>query len=253
MNIKQLISPNPTKFRIFPENTPYLEVAEFFGPTIQGENFVGWPSVFLRLQHCTLNCTWCDTQEVWRYGNPYTFNELFEMMEKSDIIEVLKDGAHLILTGGSPLKQQDNLVLFINEFIEKYGFKPYIEVENETTLFPSKEFESIVDLWNNSPKLSNSGNPDILRYRPKVIKHISSLNNSWFKFVVNKEEDWDEIQRDFLDKELINKKQIVLMPEGASKEELEINRLVAVEIALKHNVRYTTREHVVLWNKSVSV
>lgn len=84
----EMIKGNPDFIRDFDDlnGEPFLEVAEFFADTIQGENFVGYPSTFLRLQHCTQNCVWCDTQEVWRYGNPYTYNELFSMMEEADLI-----------------------------------------------------------------------------------------------------------------------------------------------------------------------
>jgi 7-carboxy-7-deazaguanine synthase len=249
-NIKQLITANPTEQRTVPEGEPFLEIAEFFCDTIQGENFIGWPSTFLRLQHCTLNCIWCDTQSVWRYGNPYTFNEIFELMEdpKFDLIRKLKEGQHIILTGGSPVKQQDRLIEFFNQFEERYGFLPFIEIENEGTLFPKQELIDIVKIWNNSPKLSHSGNPDILRYRPAILRLLSSLENSWFKFVVSKDEDWDEIVNDFIKPGLIKKEQIVLMPLGGDRKELHENREYVVEMAVKHNVRYCGREHVELWD-----
>jgi 7-carboxy-7-deazaguanine synthase len=252
--IKQLITANPTFTKTIPTDEPYLEIAEFFCDTIQGENFVGYPSSFLRLQHCTLNCTWCDTQSVWRYGNPYTFNEIFTLMEdeKFKLIGKLREGQHLVLTGGSPLKQQKRLIEFLKEFQRRYDFKPFIEIENECTLLPLPRMVELVDIWNNSPKLSNTGNPDKLRYKPEVLAYLSCLKNSWFKFVVSKEEDWDEIERDFLGKGLIFKDQIVLMPLGGDLEELESNREFVVNMAVKHNVRYTTREHVVLWNKMIS-
>lgn len=250
-----IIKGNPEFIRDFDElnNEPFLEVAEFFADTIQGENFVGYPAAFLRLQHCTQNCVWCDTQEVWRYGNPYTYNELFEMMEGADLIRKFKEGQHLILTGGSPLKQQHQLTGFINAFITKYGFKPYIEVENECSLMPTDKFCSLVDLWNNSPKLANSGSTRYLRYQPTILKKMASLPNSWFKFVVSEEIEWEEIKTDFIDTGLIRKDQIVLMPLGATREELISNRQKVLDIAIRENVRYTTREHVIIWDKKTGV
>lgn len=195
----------------------------------------------------------CDTQEVWRFGNPYTYSELFELMEKVDLPRKLKEGQHLVLTGGSPMLQQRKLVEFIELFIEKYGFKPFIEVENECTIEPDEDFIKLIDLWNNSPKLKNSGNSDFIRYQPELLKYLSSLPNSWFKFVVSKEEEWEEIQRDFLDKGLIKKSQVVLMPMGATREELFLNREIVIDLAIKYNVRYTTREHIVIWDKKTGI
>lgn len=192
----------------------------------------------------------CDTQSVWRYGNPYTFKEIFELMEdpKFDLIRKFKEGQHLILTGGSPVKQQDRLIDFFNEFEERYDFLPFIEIENEGTLMPKQELIDIVKIWNNSPKLSHSGNPDILRYRPKILFFLSTLENSWFKFVVSTEEDWQEIKRDFLDKGLIRKNQIVLMPLAGNRVELHQNREFVIELAVRENVRYSSREHVEVWD-----
>jgi len=247
-----IIRANPTAPRPVPK-TAHLDVAEFFCDTIQGENFVGYPATFLRLQHCTMNCAWCDSTEVWRYGNPYTFAELFDLMDQADLPRKLHEGQHLVLTGGSPLKQQNRLIKFIDAFTHTYGFKPYIEVENECTIFPDPAFVKQVDCWNNSPKLDNSGNLRIIRYQPNILEDLSKLENSWFKFVINDLDDWEEIYVDFLFPMLIRRDQIVLMPEGATRVELEMSREMVVELAIKHNVRYTTREHVVLWNRKTGI
>jgi 7-carboxy-7-deazaguanine synthase len=248
--VKQLIRANPAVARKVPSGEPYLDIAEFFCDSIQGENFIGWPSSFLRLQHCTLNCIWCDTQRVWREGNPYTFEEVFSLMEdpQYDLIRKFREGQHLILTGGSPLRQQRELISFFDAFSSRYAFIPFIEIENECTIIPEVALSSRVKLWNNSPKLSHSGNPKPLRYRPEVIKHLASLENAWFKFVIAGTSDWDEIQQDFIDTGLISKNQVVLMPLANSREELHQNRHMVVEMAISHNVRYCSREHVALWD-----
>ena len=113
-------------------------------------------------------------------GNEYSFEEIFQLFESVDLINKFKKGQHLILTGGSPLKQQNLLVEFINEFINKYRFKPYIEVENESVLMPISEFISLVDWWNNSPKLSNSGMKENIRIKPIVLKYMGELTNVCF-------------------------------------------------------------------------
>ncbi len=250
---KIIIEANPTFRRVVSEKDRSLDVAEFFCDTIQGENFIGWPSAFLRVQHCTLNCSFCDTKEAWRCGNPYSFDEIFEMMEKSDLIRKFTEGQHLVITGGSPLLQQDKLISILKEFIQRYGFKPFIEIENECTLLPDQMLIDLTDCWNNSPKTANSGVRREIRYKPEIISKLASLKNSWFKFVVSREEDWNEIKSDFLDTALIKKSQVVLMPLGCTREELIRNREPVLEIAIRENVRYSTREHIVLWNNKTGV
>lgn len=251
----EIIKANPTVQLQIPKDTDdYLNIAEFFCDTIQGENFVGYPAAFLRLQHCTMACSWCDTSSVWHYGNPYTFEKLFDLMDTADLPRKLHDGQHLVLTGGSPLRQQGSLIRFINQFKGEYGFKPYIEIENECTLMPSPKISMLVDLWNNSPKLANSGNPDIIRYQPPILKHLSELPNSWFKFVVTgRESEWKEIEEFFLHPGLIRRDQVVLMPLGAVRNELMHYRERVVDLAIKENVRYTTREHVIIWDRATGV
>ena len=132
-------------------------------------------------------------------------------------------------------------------------FKPFIEVENECVLLPNANLIGIVNCWNNSPKLMNSNVDFENRYKPDVINYTSQLDNSWFKFVISNEADWNEIDVAFLMPELIKKCQIILMPQGATREELERNRETVISIAIENNVRYTSREHIILWNKKVGV
>ena len=257
--IKQIITAFPDFRKTVPVDEPFLNISEFFCDTIQGEGInIGHPAAFLRLQNCSLNCWYCDTEEVWRKGNPYTFTELFDLMDQADLPRKLQEGQHLVLTGGSPLLQQEGLCNFINTFLTLYDFKPYIEIENECAVFPKRDpMESdiidLVDCWNNSPKLSGSGNPTSLRYQPKILKQMSSLCNSWFKIVVGPETRWQEIEEKYLTPKLIERSQIILMPQGATRAELEDNREMVLVMAIEHGVRYCTREHIVLWDKKTGV
>lgn len=252
--IKQLIPAFYEGKLSIPETEPYLEIAEFFSNTIQGEGtYMGQPATFLRLQWCTQNCVWCDTKEVWRFGNPFTFDEIFELMEHHSVIDSLRAGQHLVLTGGSPLRQQEALALFFLEFDYRYKFLPTIQIENECTLMPSKDMCDIVSIWNNSPKLHNSGNAFKTRYKPDVLKFLSSLEDSWFKFVVTNYEDWVEIKDNYLTPNYIKREQIILMPQGATREELEKNREYVITMAIQENVKYSTREHIVVWDKKTGI
>lgn len=232
-----------------------LLISEFFCDTIQGEGiYIGYPATFLRLQNCVLNCDFCDSTEVWRKGSPYNTGELINLMESSNLLHKFTQGQHLVITGGSPLLQQKNLSDFLGKMMQYAGWqKPFIEIENECVIMPSSYMMSIVDCWNNSPKLSNSGIKRNHRYKPEVIAKISSLKNSWFKFVVAEECHWQEIKEDYIDKDLIKKSQIILMPQGADQKELEMNREFVVNVAVRENVRYSSREHIVLWNRKLSV
>ena len=143
------------------------------------------------------------------------------------------------------MKQQNNLCLFLEEFNDRYKFLPVIEIENECTLLPGNIFAGYIDVWNNSPKLSSSGMRKEVRIKPVVLKYLSSIASSWFKFVVSGEDDWKEIQMDFIDPGYIRKDQIILMPLAYNLEELEKNRSAVIAMAIEYNVRYSSREQLV--------
>ena len=242
------------KFSKKVEGDNKLKVAELFVDTIQGEGIsTGIPASFLRLKDCSLQCVFCDTLEVWKQGNEYSFNELFSLLEEYGVVQKFRQGQRLVLTGGSPLLQQNELTRFIHEFYNKYHFKPYIEVENECMIEPTLSFIDIVNQWNNSPKLSNSGMKEKIRYKPELLRKMSLLPNSYFKFVVDCKEDWQEINEFFLLPELIKKEQIILMPCGQTQDELSKTRELVADLAVEKNVRFSDRLHVTIWNKKTGV
>lgn len=249
-----LIKQKPDFQKVIATDEPKLHIAEFFCNTIQGEGInAGVPATFLRLQGCTLKCVWCDTLDVWPFGNEYTIHEVLDLLDEHGIIEKFRAGQHLVLTGGSPLKQERSLIILLEEFYERFEFSPYVEVENECTLMPSANFNFEVNCWNNSPKLSNSGMKENIRIKPDVLRYLASQSNSWFKFVIQNENDWEEIKRDFLDPGYINKDQIILMPEGMTQDELNQSREFVADMAVRENVRFTDRLHVTIWNKKTGV
>jgi organic radical activating enzyme len=202
------------------DGSSVLHIAEMFSDTIQGEGpYIGHPATFLRLQGCTLNCCWCDTNEVWRCGNPYSVNDLISLCKSENLFEKLKT-QHLVITGGSPLKQQNAVLEFLMKFEVEFGYKPFVEVENECVIKPTFALACCVDAWNNSPKLSNCGCPKKSYYKPEVIK-ATKCNSAWWKFVVQKEEDIKEIIDEYVNPFNLPHHRIFLMPEGSIRSELQ--------------------------------
>lgn len=237
------------------DGSSILNISECFANTIQGEGkYVGVPATFLRLQGCTLACNFCDSLEVWKKGNPYSVLELIELLTFKDVTPSLKDGQHLVITGGSPLKQELAVRKFIDAFMSINSFLPHIEIENEAVLFPTAAgILNMVYAWNNSPKLSNSGMPVNARYKPEILSQYSKLSNVSWKFVVSNKDDWDEIKKDFIDTGFVNKRNLILMPEGVTREQLQDKYQWLVDLCCKENVRMTDRLHVTVWNKKTGV
>ena len=234
--------------------------------TIEGEGeYVGVPSVFMRMSMCNLACkgfasedspNGCDSFISWSVKNKMTFDEIFKMMEDNNYIEHLRNKAILKLTGGEPLIQEKQLLKFIEAFSVRYEFVPRIDFETNATLIPD-------DAWigahratfTTSPKLTSNGDPEEKTYKPEVLKwHVK--NKSGFKFVINCSEDIDEIWRKYVnDKEGINVplSRIWFMPCCGSREE-HVERAPAVaEYAKALHVNFSPRLQLLIWNRALRV
>jgi organic radical activating enzyme len=234
--------------------------------TLEGEGeYVGQPSVFMRMSMCNLTCqgfsssdspNGCDSFISWSIKNKMSFKEIFKMMEEKNYIEHLRQGAIFKLTGGEPLIQQKSLLQFIEAFIEKYKFLPQIDFETNATLLPDerwvKEFSAS---FTTSPKLTTNGDPEEKTYKPEVLKWHAD-HNSGFKFVITSDRDIEEIWRKYVeDKEGINVplERIWFMPCCGSREE-HIQRAPAVaEYAKAMHVNFSPRLHLLLWNLALRV
>ena len=245
-----------------------LNVSEYFY-SIQGEGqYQGYPAVFFRVQNCNLFCgmpgsdltkksegaKWvCDTIPVWLKGVPMSYEEIYNGFDEKGINKVLKEGAHLVITGGEPMLQQDNIAGFVNYLTEKNGVKPFIEVETNGTIKPNELLEDLVDRYNVSPKLKNSANPRPLRYNPVSLQYHSDNPKSIFKFVTLDDEDTSEILEDFVNEFNIPKEKVWLMPGAYNREELWQNGQKVAELCKQYGYKMSSRLHVEIWDKLTGV
>jgi organic radical activating enzyme len=234
--------------------------------TLEGEGeYIGQPSVFMRMSMCNLTCigfasedspNGCDSFISWSVKNKKTFNEVFQLLEEGNHVTHLREGAIWKLTGGEPMIQQKQLLKFVEAFIEKYKFTPRIDFETNATLMPEErwvtEFKAT---FTTSPKLTTNGDPEEKTYKPEVLRWHKE-HNSGFKFVINKAEDIEEIWRKYVnDKEGINASlnRVWFMPCCGSREE-HIEKAPAVaEYAKAMHVNFSPRLHLLLWNMALKV
>ncbi len=234
-----------------------LKVSEVFD-SIQGEgSYAGTPCIFLRLATCNLKCAWCDTKYTWDWENYDIDKEIkeFSVYEIAKKI-TLSNKTHVVITGGEPLLQQANLVSLLRLIKSKRGKESnpnvyFIEIETNGTVIPTKEIMDLVDQWNISPKTSNSHNKqkgiNLEQLYEKSLSFYKYLQNASFKFVIDKSEDLVEIDQ-ILKKYNLPKEQVILMPQGATKESiLEKSRWIT-NYAKKNNFAFSTRLHVLLWD-----
>ena len=234
--------------------------------TIEGEGeFIGQPSVFMRLAMCNLTCigfasadspNGCDSFVSWSVKNKKTFTEIFQMMEDSNYVEHLRNRAILKLTGGEPFIQEKQLLKFIEAFIEKYNFTPRIDFETNATLIPSERWRTIFNAtFTTSPKLSTNGDPEEKSYKPEVLRwHVE--HGSGFKFVITSDRDIEEIWRKYVDDDQgINVPlfRIWFMPCCGSRKEHIENAAAVAEYAKSMHVNFSPRLQLVIWDKALKV
>lgn len=239
-----------------------LSISEVFY-SIQGEGpTTGYPAVFVRLGGCNLMCggegtqrdgklhnsaTWrCDTIEVWMKSKSKAFKDILPI----DCQIAIKNGANIVITGGEPLMQQINVINFIKYVRSELNKDCYFEIETNGTIAPIPEIVQLVNQWNCSPKLANSGMPILKTYNTNAIEKLNRLNTA-FKFVVTTDIDWLEITKFYFD--IIDHKKIWLMPSGSSQDQLVKSKEIVAEIAKNNYIKFTNRLHIEIWNKKTGV
>ena len=227
------------KVSVQPDGNPEI----FF--SIQGEGVnIGVPAVFLRLALCNLQCVWCDTKYTWDWDHYEYEKEVRDMSPPAVEEEITRFGcSHLVITGGEPLMQARQMVPLVQSL---KNLDYFIEVETNGTLIPPQEFSSLVDQWNVSPKLANSANSVKRREVPRALNYFVGLPNAYFKYVVEKPDDIDEIVS--LNSTYgIASASTLLMPQAVDSAELLQKSGWMVERCQETGFRFSTRLHVLLW------
>jgi 7-carboxy-7-deazaguanine synthase len=150
-------------------------------PTIQGEgHLTGTPMILVRLQGCSVHCSWCDTKDTWvRQGDPLGGGR---RMRVGDIVSACMTALDtqadwILLTGGEPT-EQDLKPLF--DQLEAAGY--YVALETSGT--GTGGLDGIHWDW--------------LCLSPKF--HAPPLDDYWgladeIKFIVTTEDDIAQIDR----------------------------------------------------------
>lgn len=237
-----------------------------FPGTIQGEGkLCGVPSLFIRTQGCNLRCSWknclgesvpCDTAHSWSANGGYNadVNEITELIlgqcKKSNI-------GHIVLTGGEPMLQEEATLQLLTKL--RYH-ELHTTLETNGTVFNS-QIMYVTDLLSISPKLGMVPMSDE-EYANIIAENINHLHMNrnrsvQLKFVVSQQSDEQRILS-FI--ELVNDRSqyfcsrfdkyndVLIMPMGATRAEMQLSAPVAAELAVKNGWRYTPRLHVDLWN-----
>jgi 6-pyruvoyltetrahydropterin 2'-reductase len=235
--------------------------------TLEGEGeYIGQPSVFMRMAMCNLTCKGfasessphgCDSFVSWSIKNKMTFEQIWnEFFVACNYAEKLKNGAILKYTGGEPLIQQKQLLKFTDFLVSKLGFIPKIDFETNATLVPDDRW--VIDFsasFTTSPKLSSNGDSEDKTYVPEALRW-HSRHYSGFKFVINKDTDIEEIWKKYVnDGNGINvpTNRIWFMPCCGSRQEHVEKAPAVAEYAKAMSVNFSPRLHLLVWDRALKV
>jgi 7-carboxy-7-deazaguanine synthase len=204
-----------------------VRVAEVFR-SIQGEGrLTGTASVFVRASGCNLRCTFCDTPYAsWSpEGKDLSVDEIVAAVERLS----RADGRqavpvrHVVLTGGEPMLFAELVPLAAA--VRQAG--RHVTIETSGTLY----LPVACDLMSISPKLSNStpppeGDPrwtwrhEAARHAPHVVRRLMAEHDYQLKFVAERPEDCEEVERYLAELPGVDRRRAMLMPQGVDPDEL---------------------------------
>ncbi len=220
-------------------------IAETF-ESIQGEgNCAGVNALFIRFQHCNLNCSWCDTKFTWHK------NEKLQAFSAEEVRQIIAQSSahHVILTGGEPvLYKLDNLVVEGKKYHVETNGTIIPTVALDCTLLDGSSFvreamdESIIEKfnWVVSPKMANAGqeiNIEAMRFFAKADWGI-------FKFIIQDKADLLEV-KSVVESFKINPSRAYVGLEGSTIESQLKPDLVDEIVRFGYN--FSPRLHVLLW------
>ena len=210
------------------KNNSILEINEIF-KSIQGEStHMGIPCAFIRLTHCNLRCTYCDTEYSFYEGKDMSISEILNEIKpmNTKLVEV---------TGGEPMLQK-NVIPLMKELL-KNKYEVLLETSGAISLknVPEK-VRKIVDF-----KCPSSGMSD-----KNLWTIVDELNlDDEIKFVVGDRNDYDWT-KDKISQYNLNEKWPTLISPVFDKITLEQLAEWILEDSL--DVRLQLQMHKYIWN-----
>jgi len=236
--------------------------------SLQGEGFLaGVPSVFVRLAGCPLRCRWCDTKYAWdeTAGQQYSIEKIILTVQQWPC-------KFIVITGGEPMINPD-----LPDLARKLKASGnHITIETAGIAFIP---DMSCDLMSISPKLSNSapstqnggkktearslaptpvvgaGGTEIRRQKflgPDITILRKLLDNYKYqlKFVVDSQNDLQEIQQAIEQIGNVDSAKVMLMPQAATRDQLLAKSPMVVDLCKRTGFAFCQRFQVLLWNNA---
>ena len=206
--------------------------------------------------------TGCDSYASWhpdfKHLSPtYTVQELVDritaLLPNGEWLQPNGNIVHLVITGGEPLLGWQRAYPELLDALAERGLR-HITFETNGTQELITEFKQYLNNWfgeitfSVSPKLSVSGEKWSDAIKPDVVWDYETHGVTYLKFVVEKVEDFDELDRavaEYRSREFGGP--VFVMPVGGVVSVYDGNRINVADEALRRGYWYSPRLHVDLW------
>jgi organic radical activating enzyme len=239
--------PTPVNVDVLGRRHSTLSIAEAFGPTIQGEGpAAGRRAWFVRLGHCNLSCSWCDTPYTWDTTR-YDLKAELQQVDVMALAGQIPNGALVVFTGGEPLIQQGRPGW--EQLLRTLRARAcQLHVETNGTLSPNAATRHGIETFVVSPKLANAG-----PHRPgqdPALHHdwtsIAYTGHAHLKVVCSTAGDVEDAVT-LADRYRWPYRQVWVMPEGSTPERLAATWPTVAATAAELGVNASHRLHVLAW------
>jgi len=204
-----------------------LKINELFF-SVQGEStHAGRPCVFVRLSHCNLRCSWCDTEYAFYEGADRSFKSLLEEIKSyhCNLVEI---------TGGEPLLQKE-VLLFMKVLCDE-GYEVLLETGGHMDI-------SSVD--NRVQRIMDIKCPSSNESEKNLWSNIDLVNESdQIKFVIANREDYCWAKNIITTKKLTRKCPVLLSPVFGVLDNQELAEWILKDTL---DVRYQLPLHKYIW------
>ncbi|MEJ5361236.1 MAG: radical SAM protein [Spirochaetota bacterium] len=197
--------------------------------SLQGETTrTGFPSLFIRLAGCNLNCRWCDTVYA-RTGIPLTIAHIIQTIEKYPTAN------HITITGGEPLIQEHTVTLL--DILCKKNYPLQLETNGSISIeHIPPQVHKIVDV-----KTPSSGHADSFNF--SNIQYLRPHDE--IKFVIQDDNDYN-YSKQFMEKYLATVPCVINFSPVA--DTMSPQQLAEYILHDRLNVRLNIQLHKILWH-----
>jgi len=205
-----------------------LIISELFY-SIQGETSrCGFPSFFIRLCGCNLNCSYCDTRYARSGGRRILIPEIIKSIKRFKRLD------HVTITGGEPLLQKHTIILM--KMLVQNGFSVQVETNGSILLKDvPRGVRKIVDV-----KTPSSGEKKSFNF--KNLRYLEAADE--IKFVLSDLKDYNYSRR-FIKKYL--EKSDAIINFSPVPDRFPLNTLADLIIKDRIGVRLNLQLHKIIW------